>query len=43
MSRHLQEKYPSLPDTIWKEAARYLKTMEGQAAISKYEKLENFP
>lgn len=43
VSRHFQEKYPSLPDTIWKEAARYLKSAEGQATISKYAKLENFP
>ncbi|WP_218110138.1 substrate-binding periplasmic protein [Oligoflexus tunisiensis] len=43
VSRHFQEKYPSLPDTLWKEGARYLKTADGQAAISKYEKLENFP
>ncbi|HET9238093.1 MAG TPA: transporter substrate-binding domain-containing protein [Oligoflexus sp.] len=42
-SKHFQEKYPALPDLIWKEAARYLKSAEGMAAISKYEKLENFP
>jgi polar amino acid transport system substrate-binding protein len=43
VSRQFQEKYPSLPDTIWREGARFLKTPNGQTAISKYEKLENFP
>ncbi len=43
LSRHFQEKYPALPDTIWKEAARYLKSAEGQATLSKYAKMENFP
>lgn len=42
-SKHFHEKYPALPDLIWKEASRYLKSAEGMAAISKYEKLENFP
>jgi hypothetical protein len=43
VSRHFQEKDPALPEAIWKEAARYLKSAEGQAAIGKYAKLENFP
>jgi polar amino acid transport system substrate-binding protein len=43
VSRLFQEKYPTMPEAIWKESARFLKSNEGQTAISKYEKLENFP
>lgn len=43
VSRLFKEKHPSLPNTIWKESAHFLKSPEGHAAISKYEKLESFP
>jgi hypothetical protein len=43
VSRHFQEKYPALPEAMWKEGARYLKSAEGQAALGKYAQMENFP
>jgi hypothetical protein len=43
ISRVFREKYPTMPETIWKESALFLKSPEGQAALGKYEKLENFP
>jgi hypothetical protein len=42
-SRLFKEKYPALPETIWLESSRYLKSGEGQTAMRKYETLENFP
>ncbi|HYX35980.1 MAG TPA: transporter substrate-binding domain-containing protein [Oligoflexus sp.] len=43
LSRVFQEKYPTMPDAIWKESARFLKSPQGQTPVSKYEKLEDFP